>query len=174
MPNPAAQKIELLILDVDGVLTDGSIFIDDHGVETKRFHVRDGTGIRLWLKLGYHVAVITGRTGTALRHRCHELGILHLIQGSANKLADFGNLLSELGLAASQAAMVGDDLPDLPVMMMVGYPIAVADASNDIRSAAMFVTSRPGGHGAVREAIEHLLVEKDRWDEAKALFEPKG
>jgi 3-deoxy-D-manno-octulosonate 8-phosphate phosphatase (KDO 8-P phosphatase) len=174
MANPAAQKIELLILDVDGVLTDGSIYIDDHGVETKRFHVRDGTGLRLWMKLGYHCAVLTGRSSASLRHRCLELGIPHVIQGSMNKLADFGELLNELGLVASQAAMLGDDLPDLPVMKMCGYPIAVADAASDVREAAMHVTMRPGGHGAVREAIEHLLVEKDRWDEARAMFETKG
>lgn len=174
MPNPAAYKIELLILDVDGVLTDGSVLFDDHGVETKRFHVRDGTGLRLWLKLGLQAAVITGRSSMALRHRCNELGITHVLQGSANKLKDFGGLLNDLGLVASQAAMVGDDLPDLPVMKMCGYPIAVADAAVDVREAAAHVTMRPGGHGAVREAIEHLLHEKGRWDEAKELFEPKG
>jgi 3-deoxy-D-manno-octulosonate 8-phosphate phosphatase (KDO 8-P phosphatase) len=174
MLSAAAEKIELLILDVDGVLTDGSICIDDHGVETKRFHVRDGTGMRLWMKLGLQIAIITGRRGMALRHRCNELGVTHLLQSSSNKLKDFSNLLNDLGMAASQAAVVGDDLPDLPVMKMCGYPIAVADAAVDVRDAAMHVTMRPGGHGAVREAIEHLLQQQGRWDEAKSMFEAKG
>lgn len=170
MPH-AAENVQLLCLDVDGVMTDGSIVIDDHGCEAKRFHVRDGTGIRLWIKMGFKVAIITGRRGMALRHRASELGIDHVIQGSSNKLADFGTLLNALGLAASQAAMLADDLPDLSIMKMSGYPMAVADAVSEVRQAAAFVTVRPGGHAAVREAIEHLLRTKNRWDEALNLFE---
>ena len=174
MPNPAIDKIQLLCLDVDGVLTDGAIAIDDHGVETKRFHVRDGTGIRIWTRLGLHIAFITGRSGMAVRHRANELGVLHVLQGVSDKLAAFGSLLNDLELAASQAAMLGDDLPDLPIMEMAGYAMAVADAVPEVREAADFVTIRPGGHGAVREAIEHLLKEKDRWAEGRALFERRA
>lgn len=166
----AARKIRLLCLDVDGVLTDGSISIDDQGVETKRFHVRDGTGLRIWQQLGYEVALITGRRGTAVRHRANELGIRNVVQGSTDKLADFGLLLDSLQIASSEAAMLGDDLPDLPIMRMAGYPMAVADAVPEIRALAEFTTIRPGGHAAVRESIEHLLRGKDQWEEALALF----
>ncbi|MCA9284179.1 MAG: HAD hydrolase family protein [Phycisphaerales bacterium] len=169
MPHPAT-RIQLLCLDVDGVLTDGSILIDDRGVETKRFNVRDGAGMRIWTRLGNEIAVITARKGLALRHRLHELGIRHVISGAGDKGAAFGALLQDLDLRASQAAMIGDDLADLAVLTLCGYPIAVADAVDEVREAAAFVTSRPGGRGAVREAIEHLLHAQDRWDEALALY----
>lgn len=165
-----AQLVELLCLDVDGVMTDGVIAIDDTGVETKRFHVRDGTGIRMWMKLGFHVAIITGRQGMAVRHRADELGIKHVIQGSKDKGADLAKLLDQLGLKREQAAMLGDDLPDLPAMRAVGYPMAVADAVELVRRLAKFTTERTGGHGAVREAIEHLLRSKGRLDEASAAW----
>jgi 3-deoxy-D-manno-octulosonate 8-phosphate phosphatase (KDO 8-P phosphatase) len=164
MTDPAA-KVSLLCLDVDGVLTDGSILIDDHGIETKRFHVRDGTAIRLWMELGHEVAFITGRRGMVVRHRAAELGVRHVIQGVERKVEAFGELLNGIGLAASAAAMLGDDLPDLGVMALAGYPMAVADAVMEVRQAAQFITTRPGGHGAVREAIEHLLKARGRWDE---------
>ncbi|MCZ6836698.1 MAG: HAD hydrolase family protein [Planctomycetota bacterium] len=167
--NPA-ELVELICLDCDGVLTDGSIYVDDLGHETKRFHVRDGLGLRIWTKLGGEVAIITGRSSAALRHRADELGILHLYQGSHDKVADFGDLLNGLGLTASQAAFIGDDLPDLPVMKLAGYPIAVADAAKEVRDVAEFVTTRPGGLGAVREAVEHLLKTQDRWNEAMEFF----
>jgi YrbI family 3-deoxy-D-manno-octulosonate 8-phosphate phosphatase len=171
MPSPAIAKIQLLCMDVDGVMTDGSVLVDDRGIETKRFHVRDGTGIKIWTSLGLHVALITGRSGMAVRHRANELGILHVVQGVSDKLAAFGRLLNDLNLVASQAAMLGDDLPDLPILEMAGYPMAVADAVAEVRGVADFTTIHPGGRGAVREAIEHLLREMDRWDEARALFD---
>jgi 3-deoxy-D-manno-octulosonate 8-phosphate phosphatase (KDO 8-P phosphatase) len=170
MPNAEAENIRLLCLDVDGVMTDGSIIIDDHGVESKRFHVRDGTGIRMWIKMGLHVAIITGRRGMAMRHRANELGIPFVFQGSHNKVGDFRMLLNTLNLQASQAAMLGDDLPDLPLLRMVGYPMAVSDAVPEVRAIARFETVRPGGHGAVREAIEHLLQVKGCLDKARSLF----
>ncbi len=166
-----AERIQLLCLDVDGVLTDGGIQIDDHGVETKRFHVRDGAGLRMWMRMGGHVALITGRRGMAVRHRADELGIRHVLQGSTDKLSDFRNLLEHLRLSASEAAMMGDDLPDLPVLRMCGYPMAVSDAVAEVRSLARFVTVRPGGHGAVREAIEHLLQARKLLDEARKTFD---
>jgi YrbI family 3-deoxy-D-manno-octulosonate 8-phosphate phosphatase len=163
-----AQLVELLCIDVDGVMTDGVIAIDDHGIETKRFHVRDGTGLRMWMKLGYHVAIITGRTGMAVHHRASELGIAHVIQGSTDKGAAVASLLAALGLKREQAAMLGDDLPDIPAMRAVGYPMSVADAIDPVHRLAKFTTNMPGGHGAVREAIEHLLRAKGRLDEASA------
>lgn len=165
------KPIRLLCLDVDGVLTDGGIRIDDNGVETKRFHVRDGAGMRIWLRLGHDIAIITGRTGEAVKHRARELGIKHLIQGSQNKAEAFDALLRELGLEPHQAAMLGDDLPDLPVMRRCGYPMAVADAVEQVQTAAAFVTTHRGGNAAVREAIEHLLSARNEWSQALAFFE---
>ena len=169
--NPAAAQVQLLCLDVDGVLTDGSINLDDHGVETKRFHVRDGTALRIWMDLGFHVAIITGRRGMVVRHRATELGITHVIQGSSDKRRDFDQLLEQLELASEQAAMLGDDLPDSSVMRACGYPMAVADAVAEIKQIAAFTTVRPGGHGAVREAIEHLLKARKQWNQALAMFD---
>jgi 3-deoxy-D-manno-octulosonate 8-phosphate phosphatase (KDO 8-P phosphatase) len=167
--NPAAG-IDLLCLDVDGVMTDGSIHLDDNGVETKRFHVRDGTGLRVWTRLGYQVALITGRSGKALQHRAAELDISHVIQASTDKARALDELLQELSLTPAQTAVLGDDLPDLPMMRKAGYAMAVADAVAEVRQAAAFVTTRPGGDGAVREAVEHLLKAKRRWSEAVDLF----
>lgn len=165
-----AAHVQLICLDVDGVLTDGGILLDDHGVETKRFHVRDGSGIRMWMHVGGEVAIITGRRGMAVRHRANELGIRYVTQGASDKVSAFRGLLESLELAASQAAMIGDDLPDLSVMRLCGYPIAVADAVAEVRAVARFTTLRPGGHGAVREAIDHLLQARDLTDQAQATF----
>jgi 3-deoxy-D-manno-octulosonate 8-phosphate phosphatase (KDO 8-P phosphatase) len=170
MESSAAANIELLCLDVDGVMTDGSIRLDDNAVETKRFHVRDGTGLKLWMKLGYQVAIITGRTGRVVEHRARELGISHVVQGTRDKAAALEKVLGELGLKPAQAATLVDDLPDMPMMPIAGYAMAVADAAEEVRARAAFVTSRPGGHGAVREAVEHLLKAKGRWDEAVGFF----
>jgi YrbI family 3-deoxy-D-manno-octulosonate 8-phosphate phosphatase len=165
-----SQPITLLCLDVDGVMTDGRIVIDDHGTESKRFHVRDGWGLRLWLGMGGHVAIITGRSGMALRHRAEELGIQHVIQGSQDKAADYAGLLNDLQLIPAQGAVLCDDLPDLPLMRVAGYPMAVADAATEVIAAATWVTKLPGGHGAVREAVEHLLKMQGRWDDVLALW----
>jgi 3-deoxy-D-manno-octulosonate 8-phosphate phosphatase (KDO 8-P phosphatase) len=165
-----AQEVELLCLDVDGVMTDGVIAIDDHGIETKKFHVRDGSGMRMWMKLGFHLAIITGRQGMAVRHRADELGVKHVVQGCSDKGAAVQALLGELKLTRERAAMLADDLPDVPAMRAVGYPMAVADASLPVRRLAKFTTELPGGRGAVREAIEHLLRAKGRLDEASAMW----
>jgi 3-deoxy-D-manno-octulosonate 8-phosphate phosphatase (KDO 8-P phosphatase) len=162
--------LRLLCLDVDGVLTDGGIHLDDHGIETKRFHVRDGTGIRIWQRLGFEICVVTGRQGVAVRHRMNELGVRHILQGQQDKLPGFMTLLKKLDLDPQQAAVLGDDLPDLPMMRRCGYPMAVADASPEVRDAAHFTTLRPGGHAAVREAIEHLVKGLGRWNEALELY----
>ncbi len=167
-----AQSIRLLVLDVDGVLTDGGIALSDLGHETKRFHVRDGAGIRMWMHLGLEVALITGRSGMVVHHRARELGIQHVITGSKAKEASFNTLLAQLGLAPSATAMLGDDLPDLPVLRACGFSMAVADASAEVLAVAQFVTHQRGGHGAVREAIEHLLRAQGRWQEAVRLFDP--
>ena len=133
-------------------------------------HVRDGTALSIWRRLGYQTAVITGRSGMAVRHRAVELGIEHVIQPASSKAVAFTELLVDLDLRASQVAVIGDDLPDLPMMSLAGYPIAVADAVPEVREAARYVTTRPGGRGAVREAIEHVLKEQHRWEEAVELY----
>lgn len=169
-PRARAADVKLLALDVDGVLTDGSILIDDRGVETKRFNIRDGLGMRVWARMGFHLAVITGRSGGAIQHRMAELGVGELIHGCPDKRAALEALAGRLGLSPAAVAFIGDDWPDLGVMAAAGYPIAVADADERVRAAAAFVTSRPGGHGAVREAVEHLLAAKGLLDRAAALY----
>ena len=158
---------------MDGVLTDGGISIDDAGHEQKRFHVRDGAAMRMWSRLGYETAVITGRNGMALRHRLRELGVRHVISGSKEKGGAFDGLVAELGISAAETAMIGDDLPDLPILRRCGLPIAVRDASQEVLDVARFVTPRPGGSGAVRDAVEHILKGQGRWIEAVRLFDPE-
>jgi len=153
----SAEAVTLLVLDVDGVLTDGSILIDDDGRECKRFHVRDGTGLALWREMGGETAIITGRSSRVVLHRARELRVGRVVQGSRDKAADLDRICRELGHAPEASAAMGDDLPDLPMLEACGYPIAVADADPSIRRRARFVTEAAGGRGAVREAVEHLL-----------------
>jgi 3-deoxy-D-manno-octulosonate 8-phosphate phosphatase (KDO 8-P phosphatase) len=168
--SPSAP-IRLLVLDVDGVLTDGGISISDHGIETKRFHVHDGCGMRMWRELGGEIAIVTGRVGLSLRHRLNELGIRHLVNGSKDKGRDFAELCERLAVAPAEAAMLGDDLPDLPILRRCGYPMAVRNAAPEVLAAARYVTGRAGGEGAVRDAIEHLLRRAGRWSEALRMFD---
>lgn len=160
------DNIKLVVIDVDGTLTDGGIHIDDHGVETKRFSVRDGPAITMWQAVGHEVALITGRRGMATRHRANELKIRNVFAGNRDKLEPFRQLLADLRMKASQAAVIGDDLADLPIMKLCGYPICVADACAEVQAVAAYKTVLPGGHGAVREALEHLLKAQGRWAEA--------
>lgn len=165
----AAAGVVLLGLDVDGVLTDGSIMLDDQGRELKRFCAPDGVGLRTWTRLGLKAAVITGRGGTALLHRLSSLGVPEVIQSSKDKAAALEQLCRRTGVKPEHMAFLGDDWPDLPVLARVGYPMAVANAAREVKAAARFVTAAPGGHGAVREAIEHLLIAKGMLDQALAL-----
>lgn len=165
------ENIELLVLDVDGVLTDGRIIITDRGEEIKAFHVRDGVAIRAWQDLGFATAIITGRSSGVVEHRARELGIRHVIQGSHDKAASLQELLRTRGTDASHVAVVGDDLPDLPMLRIAGYPVAVADAATEVRDMAAFVTSRDGGHAAVREVIEHLIKARGMWDQVVAKYD---
>ena len=161
----ALSNINLLILDVDGVLTDGGIIRDDSGQQIKRFHVRDGAGIVLWRRLGKEVAIITGKESEVVTYRAQELGIEHVYQNVGNKLEAYDQLKEELGINDSNIAYVGDDLPDLPVMRRVAVPIAVADAVEEVRGVAKYVTKFPGGYGAVRDAIEFLCKEQGLWQQ---------
>ncbi|HEY4329454.1 MAG TPA: HAD-IIIA family hydrolase [Phycisphaerae bacterium] len=158
-------NIQLLILDVDGVLTDGGIIRDDAGQQIKRFHVRDGAGIVLWRRLNKDVAIITGKESAVVSHRAEELGIQNVYQNAGNKLDVYNQLKDELGIKDTEIAYVGDDLPDLPVMRRVAVPIAVADAAEEVRAVAKYVTKYPGGYGAVRDAIEFLCKEMGVWQQ---------
>jgi 3-deoxy-D-manno-octulosonate 8-phosphate phosphatase (KDO 8-P phosphatase) len=153
-----AASIRLLILDVDGVLTDGRLYFGTRGEMLKAFHVRDGFGIKQLSRAGVEIAVISGRNSQAVARRCRELGIERVVQGADDKLAAFNRMRSELELPESVCACIGDDSPDVPVMQVVGLAFAVADAHSDAREAAHYVTSLPGGHGAVREVCDRLVA----------------
>jgi 3-deoxy-D-manno-octulosonate 8-phosphate phosphatase (KDO 8-P phosphatase) len=152
------QPIRLLVLDVDGVLTDGRLYFGPRGETLKVFHVRDGHGIVQLRRAGLEVAVISGRRSPMVTARCRELGIRHVHQGSADKLAVFTRLCARLRLTPAACACVGDDLPDLPLMQAVALSFAVADAHPAVRRAAAHVTRLPGGAGAVREVCDRLLA----------------
>lgn len=154
-----AAGIELLVLDVDGVMTDGRLHYDADGREAKVFHVRDGLGIKRLMAADVQVAVISGRSSTAVAKRLSELGIRHVTLGRDDKLAALRELLGRLGLESlSTVAYVGDDVPDLPAIEAVGLGIAVADAHPDVRDKAQALTERGGGQGAVREVCDLLLA----------------
>ncbi len=159
------QPIELILCDVDGVLTDGGIIVDNQGIETKRFHVRDGMGVKLWQKAGYRFGVITVRSSHIVKTRVAELGIEIIRQGADDKLATTKEIMDGLGLSPRQVCYIGDDLPDLPVICSVGLGVAVADACTEVCRAAHLVTGRSGGMGAVREAVEAILKAQRRWDD---------
>lgn len=153
-----AKQIKLLLLDVDGVLTDGSIIYTPDGQEIKAFNTRDGLGLRLVQKAGIQVGLITARTSEVVKRRAENLGITMVFQGAGKKLDVFRRILAEQGLAPAQVAFVGDDWLDLPVLTLVGLAVAVADGAEEVRAVAHYVTELPGGRGAVREVCE-LLVE---------------
>jgi 3-deoxy-D-manno-octulosonate 8-phosphate phosphatase (KDO 8-P phosphatase) len=157
------RAIELLVLDVDGVLTEGSVILGDAGEELKRFHVRDGSGLKFWRLAGRRTALITGRSSRLVERRAAELGIGLVYQGVDDKVAALAQVLKTTGLEPEQVCTVGDDLPDLPVLAASGLAVAVADACTDVRMAAHYVTQAPGGRGAVRETIELLLRCQGHW-----------
>jgi len=159
------QPIELILSDVDGVLTDGGIILDNAGIETKRFHVRDGLGIKLWQKAGYRFGLLTIRSSHVVKMRMAELGIDMIRQGTDDKLSTARSVLAELRLRPAQACYIGDDLADLPVALSVGLAVAVADACEELRAAAHYVTRLPGGAGAVRETVEMILKAQRRWED---------
>lgn len=153
-----AAAVALLVLDVDGVLTDGRLWFGADGEALKPFHARDGLGIKLLQEAGIAVAVISGRTSPAVTARMRDLSVEHVVQGAADKGAALRDLLDRLGVPARRVACLVDDIPDLPLMRQVGVPAAVSDAHPDVLSAARHVTVLPGGHGAVREFCDWLLA----------------
>lgn len=158
-------NIKLLALDVDGVLTDCGIIFHDDGTESKQFNLLDGHGIAMWHRAGLKTAFISGRKTEATAHRAKELEITHVFLGCTEKLPVFESLLKETGLDASQVAYVGDDLMDIPLLRRVGFGAAVANAADDVKQYAAYVTKKTGGSGAVREVIEYLLKGAGKWDE---------
>jgi len=166
-----ARHVELLVLDVDGVLTDGSILHGPDQFEMKRFNTKDGFGIRLWAQMGFRAGIITGRSSVAVATRARELGLDPVIQGSRNKDESFSIMLGTLGLVAEQACVVGDDWPDIRIMRRAGYAIAPADAAPEVGAIADHVTTSVGGRGCVREAVEHLLREKGLFERARSLYD---
>jgi 3-deoxy-D-manno-octulosonate 8-phosphate phosphatase (KDO 8-P phosphatase) len=169
-----AERVELILSDVDGVMTDGSVVFDNQGIETKLFHIRDGLGIKLWRRAGYRFGMITGRSSHIVRMRAAELGVDIVRQGVDDKLAVAEQIVAEAGLTPQQVCYVGDDLPDLPPMRYVGFAVAVADGSEELRRAAHYVTTAPGGRGALRETIELILKAQGRWDDLIQKYRGKG
>jgi 3-deoxy-D-manno-octulosonate 8-phosphate phosphatase (KDO 8-P phosphatase) len=155
--------IELLVLDVDGVLTGGGIVYLDNGVELKTFHVRDGSGLKIWHQAGKRSAIITGRTSRAVAIRAAELGIGLVVQGAENKLAAYRQILADCGVGPEQVCCVGDDLPDVPLLCNCGLAVAVADACPEALREAHYVTRAAGGRGAVRETVELILGCQGSW-----------
>lgn len=165
-----AARVRLLLVDVDGVLTDGGIVFDGEGREIKRFHVRDGHGIKMLQRAGIRVGIITGRTSAVVGIRARDLGIAVVRQGVTDKVAAWREILETEAAAPGETAYVGDDLVDLPLMREVGFSAAPADADTAVAAAADFVASRPGGHGAVREVADFLLRAAGAWEAVTAKY----
>lgn len=156
-----ARQIKLIIFDVDGVLTDGTLFFDNAGEEYKAFNSKDGHGLRMLLECGLQAAIITGRKSRLVEHRMHDLGIDRVFQGYRDKRPAFAELIAQTALQPEQVAYIGDDVVDLPIMTQVGMAIAVGDAHPFVIQHADYVTQQRGGRGAAREAIEFILQAQD-------------
>lgn len=156
-PGERAAKIKLLALDVDGVLTDGRVYISDKGEECKAFNIRDGLGMKMLQECGVTIALISGRNSASVEARAQDIGIALLFQGVEDKVAVFENLIRELAIESVQSAFMGDDLVDLPAMRRAGFALTVADAPAVVKARAHYVTRSTGGHGAVREACEFIM-----------------
>lgn len=156
--------IKLLVLDVDGVLTDGTLIINPDGRESKTFNVYDGHGIRIWRRAGLKAAFLSGRKSEPTQFRAKQLEVDYCLENCLDKLPALKKLLEELKLEPGQAAFIGDDLPDIPPMRYVGFAAAAANAVGEVKDFADFVTTRSGGNGAVREVIEYILKKTGKWD----------
>lgn len=154
-----------MLTDVDGVLTDGRLQFDNHGIESKQFHIRDGLGIRLWQRAGHRFGIVTGRKSEIVERRAAELDVDIVRQGDDDKLGQTEQIARELGVELEAICYIGDDLPDLPAIRAVGLGVAVQDAAAEVRAAANHVTRTAGGQGALREIIETILRSTGRWDD---------
>lgn len=159
-----ATMIDLLVLDVDGILTDGGVYVTEDGRISKRFSIFDGMGIKMLLEAGIGVAVVSGHASEATVHRLKGLGVENVQVGVADKGEAFDDLLSARGLSPRRVAAMGDDLPDLPMLQRAGFKVTVPEGHIEVKRIADLVTERRGGHGAVREVAEHLLHAKGLYD----------
>lgn len=164
-----AAQIKLLLLDVDGVLTDGRIIIDDRGVESKQFHVRDGQGISLLMRSGIDVGFITGRSSNVVRLRAKDLGVRLVYQGINDKLACYREIKRKTRHSDDEIAYVGDDMTDLPILAQVGLAVSVADGWTEVSFKVDYITAKRGGRGAVREVAELLLKAQGKWPKSASL-----
>jgi 3-deoxy-D-manno-octulosonate 8-phosphate phosphatase (KDO 8-P phosphatase) len=165
-----AARIKLLLMDCDGVLTDGRITLLDDGDEEKSFHTRDGHGLVLLHRAGLQSGIISGRTSRLVERRACELGMKYVRQGTFNKIKDFEELLDEIGIDSREVAFIGDDVTDIPLMQRSELAVAVADAVAETRAVAHYVTQLPGGFGAVREVCELILKAQGHWSELMSRY----
>ena len=159
-------QIRLILSDVDGVMTDGRVIFDNQGIESKQFHIRDGQAVRLWQHAGGQFGIVTGRTSQIVKLRAEELDIEIVRQGISDKWSVVQSLCDELEIDPTEVCFVGDDLPDLAPIQNVGLGVAVADAAEEVCQAADYVTSQVGGHGTIREVVELILKNTNRWQSA--------
>jgi 3-deoxy-D-manno-octulosonate 8-phosphate phosphatase (KDO 8-P phosphatase) len=171
-PKVNLNDIRLLVMDVDGVLTNGSLIVHSDGSESKCFCTLDGHGIRMWQRTGNTAAILSGRQSEPTAQRAKQLDIQHVFQNAHYKLPVLRELIDQLGLSPNQVAYIGDDLPDMPAMRYAGFAIAVANAVDEVKDCADYITSRTGGCGAVREAIEYILKTTGKWDELMKRYLP--
>lgn len=169
-----ARDITTVIFDVDGVLTDGSIFIDSSGTETKRFNVYDGSGLKYLRRSGITLAFLSGGESAAVEARASDLGILHVYLGYKEKMKAYENLKKRLDISDGQIAYMGDDFPDMPVMRLVGLAVAVSNARDEVKRVAHMVTAASGGAGAAREFAEWFLKATGRWEAIMQRYLPQG
>jgi 3-deoxy-D-manno-octulosonate 8-phosphate phosphatase (KDO 8-P phosphatase) len=160
-----AARVKLLLMDCDGVLTDGRIWVLEEGGDQKAFHTRDGLGIELLHRAGLKSGIISGRTSSAVERRARGLGMSYVWQGREDKQKAFADTLAQAGVTNAEVAFVGDDLNDIPLMLQSGLGVAVADAALETREHAHYVTSASGGQGAIREVVELILKSQGRWDD---------
>lgn len=163
-PPQAIEKIRFLVLDVDGVLTDGNIYYTTSGEELKSYNIKDGTGLKYWQRAGHSAGIITGRSSPMVMRYAEELGIKLVEMGAKAKLPAFEAMLEMAGVTPAETAVVGDDLPDLPLIARAGLGIAVSDAVPEVKDKAALITKKKGGRGAVREVIDFILKAQGRWD----------
>jgi YrbI family 3-deoxy-D-manno-octulosonate 8-phosphate phosphatase len=159
------EDIKLLVLDVDGVLTDGTLILNPGGSESKSFNVYDGHGIRIWRRAGLKVAFLSGRKSEPTHLRAEQLEVDVCLENCLDKLPALKKLLDDMKLEPNEAAFIGDDLPDIPPMKYVGFAVAVANAVDEVKDFADLITKHGGGRGAVREVIEYILKKTGKWDE---------
>ena len=164
MNEERALRIKLLLMDCDGVLTDGRVWLFENGEEQKGFHTRDGLGIELWHRAGLKSGIISGRKSNAVERRARGLGMSFVVQGVEDKVQAFKETVAQAGVTNEEVAFIGDDLNDIPLLLRSGFAVAVADAAPEARERAHYVTKLNGGQGAVREVIELILKAQGRWD----------